>query len=405
MRRAQHLLFILAACGGGSHDTPMMDAPSGDGSGSGSGSAGCPRVPGADDKPRHVVVSHPYDDNGNGAPVFEVLDLSSTGELTRAQPPRTFMLAKRASFGTVEFTPDGQIGVVALEDGSVGAFALADDGTVTVTEPGLHGAGYIEKLVMSPDGDRVWGLDPDTVANHGGVYELGIRCDGTLEDHGAIVTGDVPRALVLDGAQAVLAARSVFDQTPGTNDVHLLDWSATPALVASADAFPGTGTDGLDAAIVGGAAATSDGAFVLIGDTAAVDLSNTPNRVAVVSTSAGALTPVTVLSPLEDPEAIVTSPFGHVAIASSAFGDALFVIDDQGGWRIRGQVTYTGGRPQLPGDMVELRRGAVRGHVFVSENVAIRHLVFHEDGSVEDLGTLAFGDGLSAINGVIGATP
>jgi hypothetical protein len=401
MRRVHHLLFVLAACGGGSHDTPMADAPPADGS----GSAGCPRMPGADDKPRHVVVSHPYDDDGNGAPVFEVLDLSQDGVLTRAQPPRTFMLGKRASFGTVEFTPDGQIGVVALEDGTVGAFRLADDGSVTVTEMGMQSAGYIEKLVMSPSGDRVWGLDPDTVGNHGGVYELGINCDGTLEDHGAIVTGDVPRALVLDGQHAVLAARSVFEQTPGTNDVHLLQWSSMPTAIASADAFPGVGTDGLDAAIVGGAAMTSDGATVLIGDTSAADLSNTPNRVAIVGVGSDSLTPVTVLSPLEDPESIVTSPYGNVAVASSAFGDALFVIDDQGGWRIRGEVTYTGGRPQLPGDMVELHRGALLGHVLVSENVAIRQLVFHQDGSVEDLGTLDFGDGLSAINGVIGVTP
>ena len=55
--------------------------------------------------------------------------------------------------------------------------------------------------------------------------------------------------------------------------------------------------------------------------------------------------------------------------------------------------------------MVELHRGALLGHVFVSENVAIRQLVFHPNGSVEDLGILEFGDGLSAINGVIGVTP
>ena len=144
---------------------------------------------------------------------------------------------------------------------------------------------------------------------------------------------------------------------------------------------------------------------VLVGDTSAADLSNTPNRVAVVSVGPGSLTPVTVLSPLEDPESIVTSPYGNVAVASSAFGDALFVIDDQGGWRIRGEVTYNGAHPQLPGVMVELRRGGLLGRVFVSENVAIRQLAFHQDGSVEDLGTLDFGDGLSAINGVIGVTP
>jgi len=43
--------------------------------------------------------------------------------------------------------------------------------------------------------------------------------------------------------------------------------------------------------------------------------------------------------------------------------------------------------------------------VLVSENVSVRQLAFHEDGSVEDVGSLAFGDGLESISGAIGVTP
>jgi len=398
------LLAFVVACGG--HSATKTSDASGDALVLGDGSDFCPRVPGPADAPRHVIVSHPYDDAGSGAPVFEVLDLDASGTLARASTPRLFQLGERANFGTVEMTPDGKVGVVALDNGTVGAFTLAADGTATPTELAFKPSFYAEKLVMSPAGDRVWALDTDTKGNHGGVYELGINCDGTLVEHGLVVAGDVPRALLLAGTHAVIASRSVYDQAPGAKDVHLVDLAGSASL-ADADAFPGTGSDGLDSAIVGGAGLTSDGATVLIGDTAAADLSSTPNRVAVVSVGASTLTPVTVLSPLEDPESIMTSPFGNVAVASSAFGNALFIIDQANGtWRIRGQVAYQGGtKPQLPGDMVEIQRGMLQGHVFVSENVAIRQLVFHSDGSVEDLGTLAFGDGLSAINGVIGATP
>ena len=396
------IVVALAACGGDSSNMSPPDAP---GDGGGSGSADCPRALGPDDGVRHVVVSHPYDDAGNGAPTFEVLDLSGSGMLTRAQPPRTFTLAKRASFGTVEFTPDGEVGVVALEDGTVGAFRLAADGSVTVTEMGKKGAGYVERLVMSPAGDRLWALDPDTVGNHGGVYEFGIGCDGTLVDHGLVVAADVPRAMVRDGDHAIIAARSVFDQPVGANDLQLIAWTSPPSALASADAFPGADSDGHDEAIVGGAALTADGATVLVGDTSG--FSGIPNRVAVVTVGPSTLTPVTVLSPLEDPESIVTSPFGNVAVVSSAFGDALFVIDKPAAtWRIRGQVAYAGGvKPQLPGDMVELRRGMLRGHVLVAENTAIRHLVFRDTGTVDDLGTLPFGSGLAQIVGAIGVTP
>jgi hypothetical protein len=59
----------------------------------------------------------------------------------------------------------------------------------------------------------------------------------------------------------------------------------------------------------------------------------------------------------------------------------------------------------LPGDVATIDRGALEGHVLVAELSSIRHLAFHDDGSVVDLGSLQFGDGVDQILGAIGVTP
>ena len=84
------------------------------------------------------------------------------------------------------------------------------------------------------------------------------------------------------------------------------------------------------------------------------------------------------------------------------------MLDDGGpgrAWRVRGEVTYMGASPMLPGDLTMIDRGALRGRVLVSENVSVRQLAFRAGGIVEDLGSLAFGSGLQNISGAIGVTP
>ena len=97
----------------------------------------------------------------------------------------------------------------------------------------------------------------------------------------------------------------------------------------------------------------------------------------------------------------------HVAVVTSAIGDAITVLDTgpDGRWKIRGPLDHVGGRPLLPGDLTVIRHGMLNGHVLVSENVSVRHLAFRVDGKVEDLGSLQFGDGLENIAGAIGVTP
>jgi hypothetical protein len=393
-------LVLVLACGGddaASPDAGGIDAPR-----TPDAAEGCVRMPAAADRPRFVVISHPYDTAGERAPVFEVLELSAAGALTRAQPPRLFSLAKRASFGTVEFTPDGQVGMVPLEDGTLGVFRLDAAGIPTVVHAGLTGSFYATKVVIDPRGDRAWILEGNTRGNGGGIYLATIACDGTLTDQGLVAAADLPGALAFtsDG-RAVVAARDILDaNTPG-NDVHLVRWTDTPASIASANAFVEADE------IIGGAALTTDGATFLVGDRSG--FASAPNRIAVVGVGATTLTPISVISPLEDPNAIATSPFGDVAVVTSAFGDHIFVLDKggtNGSWRNRGPVAYLGAvRPMLPGDLGMISRGMLNGHIFVSENVSVRHLAFRANGMVEDLGSLQLGMGLDNIAGAIGVTP
>ena len=101
-----------------------------------------------------------------------------------------------------------------------------------------------------------------------------------------------------------------------------------------------------------------------------------------------------VVTGIEDPQGIAFAPAGGLALVTSALeDDAIFLVDDNGpsnAWRVRGEVTYTGGNPQLPGDLTSIKRGALDGHVYVSEVTGIRHLRFDGD-TVVDLGVFGFG--------------
>ena len=388
MKIATVLVGLVAACGGESSPSNSPDAASPD------GPAGCARPPAAADRTRHVVVSHPYDAAGAKAGAYEVLELSAAGVLSR--PGRTFEMG-RATSGTIAFTPDGQIGLVATEDGKVGVVRLDDAGVPTVVHAGFDGGFYASRVVVEPRGDRALVLDGNWRENGGGIYRVTIGCDGTLTAAGMVAPAKLPAALAFTGERAVVAATDIMDSTTAGYDVHLLGWGDAPSVIAGSDAF------GDDMQIVGGAALTADGATFLVGDTS--QFANVANRVAAVKVTATGLAKGDVV-PVEDPAAIAASPFGNVAIVASAFGDAIFVLDvNNGAWRVRGQVAYLGASPMLPSDLASIDRGALRGHVLVSENVSVRHLAFRENGNVDDLGSFAFGSGLQNIAGAIGVTP
>ncbi len=385
---------LLAGCGSGGGDDsanaidgpPEIDAD-----------VTCPRAPAPADRARKVVVSLPYDAAGDPASTYRVLDLSTSGALS--DPDVTFEMG-RSFMGEIAFTPDGQVGLVAQDDGTLGAFRFDEEGQPVVIEAAHRGLYYAAKVVIAPAGDVAYVLDTQWRENGGGIYRVAIGCEGELTDLGpSWVASKLPAGLHLRGDRALLAAVDVGEPTAGP-DAYLLDWTADPpAPIAGADAFAD------DLQIVGSSAVSGD--FFLIGDYQGIS-EDPPNRIAVVEIGDAALTTVQTIEPLLDPVALVPSPEGDVVLAVSGFGDAIFVLDRESGsppFSLRGELVYDGASPQLPGGAALIERGDLAGLVVVAENQGVRRVRMEGGGVVTDLGLTALGDGFDAITGAIGVQP
>lgn len=389
----------LAGCGGGGGGSVDGGGGSDGGASADAAVTGCPRPPSAADRERVVVISHPYDASGAKAPTYEVLTLGTDGTLT--QTGTTFEMG-RSLDARIHFTPDGAVGMVAQEDGTLGIFRL-DGTTPTVIDAGYDagGAFYASDVVISADGAHAFVLDSQWRENGGGIDQLAIDCDGNVTYQGEIAPARLAYAMAwASGTTALVAADDIRDSTPG-DTVHLVDLAGN-GVIAGADAF------GDDQAIVSDATIFGAGArYFLVGDNS--QFSGVDNRIAVVALGAQTLTPVQVLTPIEDPFALVASPDGDVAIAVSGFGNAIFQLDYTQGadppFSIAGELTYTGAAPQLPGKAVLIDRGSLRGLVLVAENLGVRRVRFAGGGTVEDDGVTLVGSGNESIVGSIGVQP
>jgi hypothetical protein len=399
-------LLLVVACGDGAAvpgDAGLADAARlSDGGSATDATNGCPRVAAPADRARKVVVSHPYDATGAPANEYEVLELSADGELALGGP--RFELG-RATDTAIAFTVDGEVGVVVQTDGTLGVFRFDASGAPQVVHTAYSSGFYADSVVFDPvDPSRLYVLDNEHRDVGGGVYALRVGCDGALADAHLVVPAKLPAALVFPAAhpaRALLAAADALDSA-SDRDVLLFDWAATPALLAAADAFPD------DDAIRSAATVTADGDYLLVGDNSA--FSSVPNRVGVVAIGASSLTPAQILSPLEDPFAIVASPFATGgAIVVSGFGDAIFELGYSPAadppFAVAGELAYVGPAPQLPGKAVLINRGSLTGLVLVAENLGVRRVRFSADGGVADLGVTARAEGLENIVGAIGVQP
>jgi hypothetical protein len=403
--------LAFASCGGGGENAPVDAATAADAAhpvdaaGPGDLAAppdlalGCPRTPPPPDRARKVVVSHPFDDAGNQSSDYELLDLSAAGDLT--VPGARFQMG-HAPYGEVAFTPDGLVGLSVQDDGSIGVFRVDGNGMPQVVHAAFKGTFYATGIVMDPSGASAYVLDGNWRNNGGGVYQVGIACDGTLTDQGLITAAKLPYAMALTGggAQALLVSDDVL-AAPAGQFAYLLDWSNMPAFVAAANAF------GDDQPIVSDAKLTHDGRFLLIADDSA--FSGIPNRVAVVEVMPGALAARQVLTPFTDPAGIAVSPFDDTAVVSSAQGNALLIVDYDAArnppFAVRGEVAYAGAKPELPVNGVVIGAGPLEGRALFAENLGVRQLAFAAGGVVTDLGKTATGTKSSAIVGAIGVQP
>ncbi len=359
--------------------------------------AACPRVAKADDRTRKVVVSHPFGEDGSKANLYEVLELSSEGALTRTN--ETFEMARGLS--EIAFTPDGEVGLVAQEDGSVGVFTFDAAGKVRVVHAAFTGQFYPSHVVVSRDGARAFLIDPQTANNGGGVHEVRIGCDGSLTYVGLTVPGGQAHAMALlptNPDRAVLVAGAAFDSASG-DYAHTLDLSmATPKRLASGPVF------GDSDAIASWVAVTPDGKWALVTDNGFA----MGSRMAPVALDTMKPAPTMTVA---NPAAVVMSPFGNAALLLESDGeDALRALTydpakTDAPFTLGPEVAYKDGKKtELPLIAFAIDRGSLKGRVLVAENQAVRQLVFAPDGAITDLGTTTF-EGFTGIVGSLGVQP
>jgi len=361
---------------------------------------GCPRLPKPDDAERKIVISHPYaPTSGSQAKDYEVLNLDSAGTITR---PNVHFTMGRAAGGEIVFTPDGEVGFVVQQQGSIGVFRLLPGQPPEVIEAEHMRGLFAGRLWISPAGDHLYILDAETENNGGGVYDLPINCDGTLGATTLLSPADVPYALVgLPGGQAGLFARTLPGAAVGEN-AHLITLGPPFQRHASVVSFPQQSTN----TVVYGAAVTNDGRYMLFGDTS--PFSGFPMRVAAIEFTNGMLRPAQVLNIL-DPISIVASPYNNAALVSSGIDDALVVL----GYDPANTTTpftnlgkLAGIAPALPNSAVVIKRGALKGRIYVAENLGIHQARFETNGTVTNLGKYETGpSGFEQIVGAIGVQP
>jgi hypothetical protein len=401
-------------------DGATSDAVTGD-------SGGCHATLGAADRTRKLVVSHPFDNAGNASADFEVFDIDDTGAIT--EPDVHFTLGASTE-GVIAFTPDGSVGLLAEDDGTLGVFRFDASGAPHVVSASLKGSYYATGVVMDPSGDRAYVMDDQTTDNGGGIYVVLIACDGTLTDGGLLTAADLPATVIpVGGGDAVVLAKNVKGvpaivdagssasadgatdalapavdgALPPGNDAVLVPWPSASKAVGAADPFQD------ELAIVSAATLTSDGRYVLLGDNS--QFSGVPNRVGVVAVGAGTIASAGVVENVNDPEGLVASPFDDTVLVTSAFDNALYVLrrSEAGAvpFVLSGPVTYQGPQPQLPGNVVMIDRGMLKGRVLVAENQAIRELQFAAGAVVTDLGPTSSGDAgaPTSLVGAIGVQP
>lgn len=365
-----------------------------------SSSSPCPRKPGAADRTRRIVVSHPFGANRKKVGLYEVMTLSPDGQITRDKT--TFNMGVSV-FGNILFTPDGLIGMVPQDGGTIGVFRFNKDGKVEVVHKEFKGKFYATKLVMGPQGRKVYVLNGNWRNNGGGVYVVNIGCDGTLTDEGLLFPAKLPLGMVFvpnDPSLTVLAAKDALTSQEGPN-THLIRLSSPPKLFSSVDAF------GDKDAVISAEGITVDGKFALFGDNSA--FTNNPNRVAIVAIQGEQLKKEKVVTPIKDPSGIVASPYNNVVLLLSGEGNALYRLpynpNSQPAFGTHSPIQYNGRRPQLPTAAQLMLQGKLKDRVFIAENKGIRQVLFEKDGTIKDLGIFDTGEGFVNVVGTLGVQP
>lgn len=373
----------------------------------------CRRSP-ETDTDRLVVIARPYDNSGMGANEYEILSLSLQGELF--ETGNTFSMG-RAVDGEILITPDGEVGVVRQEDGSLGVFKLdSKNQTATVIDPAYAGLQakvnpsqkrYFSTIAMAPDGSGIYASNASWRGVGGAIWFIPLDCSTGLPGQEVQITeAKLPRHLEImptSSSTLVVASHDVLTSMT-REDAHLVNISTptTPSLIGSGRVFMDTD------AILTAMGVSRDGEYVLVGDSNITSNTNN-NRVGVLSIDPQGLTPIQTLSDIQDPASIKVSPYHNAAIVTSFEGNSIQTLtynpaSPAAPFAKSGSV-MTSTPVQLPSSSVMIEAGMLRGTVLVVENTGIRVLRFESSGDVTELDNLPFGEFVEAIVGAIGVQP
>lgn len=403
-----HSNRLIATLGG-----TLLFACTGDGTNSDTGIAddtpgaqvnGCRSTPAEANRDRRVLVQTPYSADMSQSDVWRALTLTADGTLRDDNESHTL---GRAIGGTMVFTPDGSLGFVAQEDGSIGHVEISSEGTIRVLDPGFSGDFYATQLVADPTGEVLWIVDQNWPENGGGIYQADIDCTtGALSAPTRVLESQNAADLLLlpGGSESERPALIFGRAVPGTSagaDVAWVDILSTGDASADASAF------GDNEAIQSDATLIQDSRYALVGDYSA--FASVPNRVAVIEVGDASLEAVQVLPDLLDPVVLVASPWDDQVLAISGYGNGYFQLlptgNDSTPFENAGEPTYTGTKPQLPAAAAVVSSGSLKGRVLITENEGIRQVQLGQGGTFEDLELVSIGDSFEGIVGAIGVAP
>lgn len=363
---------------------------------------------------RRAVVSLPYTSGAMPSTRYELYTLDEAGQLSADGV--SFEMG-RATGDRILFTPDGRVGVVRQDDGSLGIFELTAAG-VTVLDPGYRGlAGkvdetqqrYFSAITMAPDGSAVYATNGSWRNVGGAIWKIPLDCDTGMPGlEVKLAESKLPSAMRLlpgDEARAVVAAHDILDSS-GREDAHVIaldDAGMAATRTTSGRVFMD------EDAIITALGVTQDSNYVLLGDSNLFsDVNN--NRVGVLEIDdTYNLNPIQIIPNIRDPAAIQTSPYNNAAIVTSLEGNAIQVLgydptDAAAPFSHMGKL-MTSTPALLPSAMVQITHGDQNGTVLIAENISVRVVQFSPMGQVTELDFETRGEGVENIIGAIGVQP
>ena len=362
------MFSLLLACTFGSPDSSDSVVDSGD---RGLGVEGCHAQPRQADE-HDLWLAFPYTSAGGQADTWRRFRYSSAG----LEELETVDVA-RSTGGRGAWTPDGEF------------LYLVDDSGVIHGPAGPWSELYASGLTVARSGEEAWVINPNWADSGGGVYRVDIDCDtGALGSPELLFTGKNTAAVVLRPGTESEAAIVTRELDGVFGMAHLVDL-ATGETFQNIDAF------GDDEAIVSDAAWDHEGQRLLVADYS--EWSGVPTRVAVVEEGG----PIGLVE-VNDPVSVVTAPWpGSSGAVVSGYGNAVYELQRDEAYSLGAKVAS----PALPGSVVVVRQGALKGRVLVVENTGVQELQLLEGGGVEDLGLLQSWSGLEGIPGAIALQP